>query len=194
MTRSNEDNDGDETMNEDIEIIDDDNTQKVEPDENDKDNEIKILKSEVAELKKEKLYLLADFDNFRKQAIKERSELIKYGSEPIVREILTVLDNLERSAHVELTPETIDSYKSGIEMIISQFKKVLERFGVEEVESKGQPFDPLLHEALSSEENPDLPHNTVSEVLKKAYKLKGKVIRPAQVVVNTTSKKTDKED
>jgi molecular chaperone GrpE len=191
VTRSSDEEDD---MNEDIEIIDEDGAPvKAEVGNG---SELEALKAEIAELKKEKLYLLADFDNFRKQAIKERSELVKYGSEPILREFLTVLDNLERSAHIDVspTPETIENYKNGIEMIITQFKKTLERFGVEEVESKGQTFDPLLHEAVSSEENPDLPPNSVTQVLSKAYKLKGKVIRPAQVVVNTSSKKTDKED
>jgi molecular chaperone GrpE len=188
VTRRSED---DDNVNEDIEIIDESPVAEVG-----NGSEVEALKAEITELKKEKLYLLADFDNFRKQAIKERSELVKYGSEPILREFLTVLDNLERSAHIDVspTPETIESYKNGIEMIITQFKKALERFGVEEVESKGQTFDPLLHEAVSSEENPDLPPNSVTQVLSKAYKLKGKVIRPAQVVVNTSSKKTDKED
>ena len=183
MTRS-EDEGSD--MSEDIEIIDEDAKDEGSPSTSN-------LESEIQELKKEKLYLLADFDNFRKQAIKERSDLMKYGSEPIIREFLTILDNLERAASTELTPETMASYKSGVEMIVSQFKKVLERFGVEEVNAQGETFDPSVHEALSSESNSELPDNTVSQVLKKAYKLRGKVIRPAQVIVNTApgNKKED---
>src|SRR4051812_15886490 len=80
-------------------------------------------KDEIEELKKQNLYLRADFDNFRKQTLKERSELLKFGSEPIIREFLSVLDNLERAAETELTPETMATYKNGIEMIVSQFKK-----------------------------------------------------------------------
>src|ERR1700677_497013 len=119
--RSKEDDD----MNDGIEIIDEDGSPATTEIGN--GSELEALKAENAELKKEKLYLLADFDNFRKQAIKERSELVKYGSEGIIREFLTVLDNLERAALTPLTSETMDSYKSGIEMIVSQFKKVLER-------------------------------------------------------------------
>jgi molecular chaperone GrpE len=188
-----------DAMSEDIEIIDED---KDSPNghgatEAGDTGELATLKNENAELKKEKLYLLADFDNYRKQAIKERSDLMKYGSEPIIREFLTVLDNLERAASTEVTPETLASYKSGLDMIVTQFKKVLERFGVEEVDALGQPFDPNMHEALSSENNSDLPPNSVSQVLKKAYKLKGKIIRPAQVVVNSSpskNKDADQED
>jgi molecular chaperone GrpE len=143
------------------------------------------LKNEIDELKRQNLYLLADFDNYRKQAIKERSDLAKYGNESIVREFLSVLDNLERAAATELKPETMETYKNGVQMIVAQFKKALEKFGVEEVNPEGQLFDPAMHEALSSSNEPDLPANTVTQVLSKAYKLKGKVIRPAQVVVNT---------
>jgi molecular chaperone GrpE len=142
---------------------------------------------EIAELKKQNLYLMADFDNFRKQAIKERSDIVKYGNEPIIREFLGVLDNLERAALTPLSAESIETYKNGVELIVTQFKKSLERFGVEEVDPQGQEFDPSLHEALGSDSNPDFPPNTVTQVLKKAYKLKGKIIRPAQVLVNTNT-------
>ena len=130
--------------------------------------------SQIDELKKQHLYLLADFDNYRKQAIRERSDLIKYGNEPIVRELLGVLDNLERAAGTPVNAETLETYKSGVDMIVGQFKKTLERFGVEEVDPKGQAFDPSMHEALGADNNPDFPPNTVTQVLKKAYKLRGK--------------------
>ncbi|MDZ4677237.1 MAG: nucleotide exchange factor GrpE [Oligoflexia bacterium] len=145
-------------------------------------------KNELEELKKQNLYLRADFDNYRKQMIKERSDLIKFGSEPVIREFLNVLDNLELAANTELTTESLEKYKSGIQMIIAQFSKSLERFGVEAVDAKGQIFDPTMHEALTSSNNPDLPPNVVTQVFKKAYKLNGKIIRPAQVVVNTPQK------
>src|SRR5438105_2946890 len=83
---------------------------------------------EVEDLKRQNLYLRADFDNYRKQTLKERSELIKFGSEPVIREMLGVLDNLERAATTPLTPETMATYKNGIEMIASQLKKGLEKF------------------------------------------------------------------
>ena len=149
------------------------------------------IESELNELKKQHLYLRADFENYRKQTIKERSDLIKYGAEPVIREFLNILDNLERATQIELKPETIEQYKNGVDLIKNQVKKSLERFGVEEVPSEGQPFDPAVHEALGSVNNPDLPPHSIAEVFKKAYKLHGKVIRPAQVVVNTFSGKKE---
>ncbi len=144
--------------------------------------------AQLEEMKKQYLYLRADFENFRRQSIKERSELIKFGSEPVLREFLSVLDNLERASDTAVTADTLDQYKNGVGLIVNQLKKSLEKFGVEEVDCKGQTFDPNVHEALSSSNNPDLPPNSITDVFKKAYKLHGKVIRPAQVVVNTTTK------
>jgi molecular chaperone GrpE len=176
----------DESVSE-IEIIDEDTgapkgNGPVTPTESDQ------LKAELEDQKRQNLYLRADFDNFRKQTIKERSDLLKYGSEPILREFLGVLDNLERAAQTEITPETTDTYKKGVQLIYDQFKKSLERFGVEELDPTGQPFDPTMHEALTSVDDPEKPANTITQVFKKAYKLNGKVIRPAQVVVNTGKK------
>jgi molecular chaperone GrpE len=148
-------------------------------------------RSEIEEQRKQNLYLRADFENFRKQSIKERAELLKYGSEPLIREFLNIYDNLERATSIEVTSENLDSYKNGVSLIVTQFKKALERFGVEEVESLHQPFDPNMHEALTSEEVPELPSGSVTKVFKKGFKLHGKIIRPAQVVVNTAPEKKD---
>ncbi|MCC6276914.1 MAG: nucleotide exchange factor GrpE [Oligoflexia bacterium] len=150
-------------------------------------DELESLKLQIEEHKKQYLYLRADFDNFRKQTIKERSDLMKYGSEPVLREFIAVLDNLERARQTPLTTESIETFKEGLSLISGEFRKVLEKFGVEEVDPKGQIFDPMIHEALTSESNPAVPPNVVTQVFKKAYKLHGRVIRPAQVVVNTIS-------
>lgn len=140
---------------------------------------------ELAELKKQNLYLRADFENYKKQAIKERSELIKFGSEPVLREFIGVLDNLDRAAHSPVNADNLEAYKNGLELILSQFKKTLERFGVEEIPTEGQAFDPSHHDALGQSKNPEIANNVITQVFKKAYKLHGKVIRPAQVIVNS---------
>ncbi|MBK9293743.1 MAG: nucleotide exchange factor GrpE [Oligoflexia bacterium] len=161
----------------------DDKTEKTQ--EEQAQGSAENLLNELDEAKKQYLYLRADFDNYRKQVIKERAELVKFGAEPTLREFLNILDNLERAAHTPVSADTLEAYKNGIELIITQFKKSLERFGVQEVPCFGEPFDPNVHEALSSISDPNIANNTVAEVFKKAYKLHGKVIRPAQVVVNT---------
>lgn len=138
---------------------------------------------ELEKLKKDYLYLRADFDNYKKAAIRERSELVKYGAERVVVDLLEILDNFERALSLELTADNMNSFKEGLILSRNAFQKMLAKFGVTEVESEGQPFDPNLHEALSSEETDKMPPGHISQVFKKAYKLHDKLIRPAQVVV-----------
>jgi molecular chaperone GrpE len=139
---------------------------------------------ELTKAKNDYLYLRADFDNFRKSTIRERAELIKYGAERIFVELLEVLDNFERALQTELTPETIAVYQEGVELTRNEFKKTIEKFGVRQLEcEKGAPFDPNLHEAISSEETDTVSPGHITRVYKTAYKLHDRIIRPAQVVV-----------
>jgi molecular chaperone GrpE len=144
--------------------------------------------AELEKAKKDYLYLLADFDNYRKNAVKERSELIKYGSERFVRDFLNVFDNFERALEAEVTEENLNSFREGIQMMAHEFRALLNRHGVNEVKAEGEPFDPTKHEALSSEPRSDMPPNHVATVFKKAYTLNDKLIRPAQVTVSTEAK------
>jgi molecular chaperone GrpE len=143
------------------------------------------LKAELDKAKSDYLYLLAEFDNYRKNAIKERSEMVKFGSERFIREFLNVFDNFERALENDVTAENLKSFRDGVQMISGELKALLQRFGVEEVKSEGQAFDPAKHEALSSEPREDMPAGHVARVFKKAYKMHDKLIRPAQVTVST---------
>lgn len=147
--------------------------------------EAKIAELEAA-LKEEKnkyLYLYADFDNFKKRAVKERSEAMKFGWERTASEILGVVDNLERA--VEHMPKDVDAnLKTGIEMTVNQFRSVLEKQGVSLIPADGQPFNPELHEAMGQEPS-DLPSGSVTKTLVKGYTLHGRLLRPAKVVIST---------
>ncbi len=145
--------------------------------------DVDALAAESEKYKNDYLYLRADFDNYKKSIIKERSDLIKYGSERVFTELLEVLDNFERALELKLTPDNIETYKAGIALTAAELRKVLQRFGVQEIESQGLAFDPSLHEALSSEETDNVAPGHITRVFKKAYKLHDRVIRPAQVVV-----------
>jgi len=146
--------------------------------------ETKIAELEAA-LKEEKskyLYLYADFDNFKKRAIKERSDAMKYGWESIARDILGVVDNLERS--IEFMPKDVDgNLKTGIEMTISQFRSVLEKQGVAVIPTEGSPFNPELHEAMGQEPS-DLPSGSITKTLVKGYTLHGRLLRPAKIMMS----------
>ena len=125
----------------------------------------------------------ADFDNYKKAAIKERSDLMKYGSERLIVELLGVLDTFDQALNMELTAENADSFRKGMELLRTEFANLVERQGVVGVESLGEPFDPNIHEALSAEPTDEVKPGYISKVFKKAYKMHDKVIRPAQVVV-----------
>lgn len=146
-------------------------------------SEAEELKAQVEKFKNDYLYLRAEFDNFRRNVIKERSELIKYGAERLLVDVLGVLDNFERALEIKATPESLPNFVKGIEMTQTELKNVLQKFGVSEVHSQGQPFDPAIHEALSSEESSSVKPGHITRVFKKPYKLHDKLIRPGQVVV-----------
>ena len=140
-------------------------------------------KNEVDKFKNEYLYLRAEFENFKRQAVKERSDLRKYGAERLVTDLLNVLDIFETALSTELNPENVTNFKKGIELTSNELRSVLQRHGVAEVPSKGVPFDPSVHEALSSHETDDVEPGTITQVFKKPYKLHDRVVRPGQVVV-----------
>jgi len=146
-------------------------------------SEVDELKAQIEKFKNDYLYSRAEFDNYRRNVIKERADLMKYGCERLLVEVLGVLDNFERALEVKPNSENLPIYSKGIEMTQAELKNVLQKFGVSEVPSKGQPFDPSIHEALSSEETSEVKPGYVSRVFRKPYKLHDKVIRPGQVIV-----------
>ncbi|MFZ3230141.1 MAG: nucleotide exchange factor GrpE [Pseudobdellovibrio sp.] len=151
-------------------------------------SELELSLEEATKWKNEFLYLKAEFENFKRNTIKERSDLLKFGSERIARDILDVVDNFERALQVQLTAETISTYKTGIEMTAKELKDLLAKHGILEVPSAGLLFNPAHHEALGSEPTTTVPSGHVSKVFKKPYKLHDKIIRTGQVVVATAPK------
>lgn len=149
-----------------------------------KDAETPDVQAELDKAKKDYLYLLAEFDNFRKNAIKERSEMSKYGSEKFIREFLNVFDNFERALEASSGNNESSALMEGVQMIAGEMRNLMQRFGVEEIKAEGEAFDPSKHEALSSEPRSDIEPGKVVRVFKKAYKLHDKLLRPAQVVVS----------
>ena len=140
------------------------------------------LRADLDKAKKDHLYLAADFENFRKNAIKERSEIMKFGSERIIRDLLSVVDNFELALENSENPE---KFREGVDLINQELKSMLLRFGVTEAPAEGLAFDPAMHEALSSEPSETVPPGHVARIFKKAYRLHDKLVRPAQVVVAT---------
>lgn len=131
------------------------------------------------------LRLQADYENFRRRTRQEKEDFYKYASEQLVCALLPVLDNFERA--LAAGGESIDSFKSGVEMIHRQFQEVLAAEGVMPVPAVGEEFDPARHEAVLQADSDGHPDNTVVEEFRRGYCLKDKVIRPAMVKVAKSS-------
>lgn len=150
--------------------------------------EIQKLQEQAEKYKNDFLYARAEFDNYRKNMIKERSDLIKYGCERLANDILGVVDNFERALQTTVTIENFPQFRQGVELIAAELKNALEKNGIKELPSEGVDFDPNIHEALASEVTDQMEPGKVLRVFQKAYQLHDRLLRPARVVV---AKKAD---
>lgn len=141
------------------------------------------LRAEAEKNRNDLLYMRAEFDNYKRQAIKERSDLQKYGAERFVKDLLPILDNFERALSMKVTSENFATFVKGVEMTSSEIKTLLGKHAITEVPCEGQPFDPAVHEALSAEASDKVPPGYISRVFQKPYKFHDKLIRTGQVVV-----------
>lgn len=143
---------------------------------------------EIAELKEKNLRLLAEFDNFKKRSLKERSELLKYQGERVVVDLLEVIDNFERAMTAGEADAT--QFKAGVELIYKTFLDLLNRWEVRMQSGIGRPFDPAFQSALSAIPVPDMEPGVVVNELKKAVYYKDKLIRVGEVIVVASSEQS----
>jgi molecular chaperone GrpE len=179
---SSDGNNNDNSENEEFEIVGDSNKESKGTKESSSKND-ELLRKELQQAKNDMLYLRAEFENFKKNTMKERSDLIRYGNERLILELLNVVDVFEQALKTELTPQNIESFRKGVELTAAELNNILGRFGVTRLESLGKPFDPAQHEALAHQPVADAEPGTVHQVFKPAYRLHDRVIRPAQVIV-----------
>jgi len=128
----------------------------------------------------------ADFENFKKRATREREEAIKYSNESLIKRIVTVLDNFEMAlaaAQNQTQAGSSDSLQAGVAIIHQQLRNLLLESGLEEVDATGKMFDPNWQEAVSQQESAEAPEGQVLQQLRKGYKLRDRLIRPATVIV-----------
>jgi len=138
---------------------------------------------EIEQLKERALYQQADFENFKRLKIKEKQEALKFGNETLVKELLPVIDNLERAIQHASRTEESKTITEGVELTLNGFLKVLEKFGVTRVAALGEPFDPNVHEAIAQEQRSDAAPGTVVAEFQKGYIMDGRLLRPAMVTV-----------
>lgn len=127
----------------------------------------------------------ADFENYKKRAARERQEAIKFANESLLEKLVRVLDNFEMALQAANDPKggTVEALKTGVNMIYNQLRNVVTDAGVEEIDASDKAFDPNWHEAVSQQETTAAPEGHVVEQLRKGYKLRDRLIRPAGVVV-----------
>ena len=131
------------------------------------------------------LRLQADFDNFRKRTLREKSEIYKRANEELMEELLPVLDHLELALSHVNTDGKSDAFIEGVRLVGEQLLVALAKFGLAAVDASGNEFDPNLHEAVSHLPSDAVAENHVMEQTRRGYLLGGKLLRPAQVVVSS---------
>ena len=154
--------------------------EKEAPKEEPKESELEKAQAALAKEHDQYLRLAAEYDNFRKRSRKEKEGLYADVKAETVAKFLPVYDNLERALANETTDE---AYKKGVELIMTELKKIMTGLGVEEFGEKGDPFDPNAHNAVMHVENEELGENVLAQVFQKGFKIGEKVIRHAVVQV-----------
>lgn len=149
--------------------------------------EIEELREDAAKAKEHWEQLLrtaADFENFKKRTARERQELSRYANESLLQKLIPILDNLDMALTAANTQSaSMESLQTGIAMIHQQLKNALAEAGLEEIDASNKTFDPNWHEALSQQETSDVAEGQVVQQLRKGYRLRDRLLRPAGVVV-----------
>lgn len=194
MSKKNKKNQNDEAKTSQEEIVNQNEELNVEeqskqPDEEtpvDPADKIAELEAALEKEKKEYLFLMADFENFRRRTIKEKADLIKNGTEGAIRDLLPVVDDLERALDAIQKGGDLESLKEGVDLIYNKFVKYLESQHVTAIDSTGKDFDTDVHEAVTMFPAPDpAMKGKVIDTTIKGYMINDKVLRHAKVVVGS---------
>jgi len=177
-----------------VEVAEDQGEAIVAEAEESQETEAEALQRELAETRDQMMRIAAEFDNFRKRMEREKSKLLKYAGENILRDLLTTLDNLDRAVEQGNTAAEDDGKKlqsmlEGIDLTRKGLVATLERYGVEPLNAVGLAFNPDEHDALTMEASAEVPANHVLREFAKGYRFKDRVLRHAQVVVSSGPEK-----
>jgi molecular chaperone GrpE len=146
---------------------------------------LESVEQEAKEAHDRFLRVSAEFENYKKRSAREMDEFRKFANESLIREMLTVVDNLERALNSSNNDNQANSHiAEGVDMTLKEILKVFEKFNVKPIEALGKPFDPNFHQAAMREETNERPENTVLNELEKGYMIHDRLLRPAMVVVS----------
>jgi molecular chaperone GrpE len=174
-----------------------DETVKVDIEDNSVESLQEKLDNAMAESKQHYDRLLrvsAEFDNFKKRSVREADEFRKFANETLLKDLLLVVDNLERAiASANDTTESNTCVVEGVQLTLDDILKILSKYGVTPIEAVGRPFDPAFHQAIMQEETDAHPENAVVSEMQKGYLLHDRLLRPAMVVVAKAASATDQQ-
>jgi len=146
---------------------------------------LESVEQEAKEAHDRFLRVSAEFENYKKRSAREMDEFRKFANESLLREMLTVVDNLERALNSSNNDNQANSHiAEGVDMTLKEILKVFEKFNVKPIVALGKPFDPNFHQAAMREETNERPENTVLNELEKGYMIHDRLLRPAMVVVS----------
>lgn len=148
-------------------------------------SEIDSIKAEVIAAQDRNLRLMAEFDNFRRRTAKEQLDLIETANAKLLEKLSEVLDNFERAFAAENKANDLEAFEKGMQLIHTQFAKTLTDAGLEQIDPVGQEFDPNCQEALMQQPSEEIPEGHVVTVFQKGYRLKGKILKTAKVIVSS---------
>lgn len=170
-----------EDVNPDEETVEEaENVEEVD----DMEKKVAALEDQLAKEKKEYLFLMAEFDNFRKRTLKEKSEIIKNAGENVLKGLLPIMDDFERGLKAAETTDDSAAMKEGMSLIYNKLKKYLAQNGVKEIDPADDTFDTEKHEAISAVPVPDeSKKGKILDTIEKGYMINDKVLRHAKVVV-----------
>lgn len=153
-------------------------------------SELERVQQERDQLKDRLLRVAADFENFRKRTRRELEDTLHRAKEDTVRELLPIIDNLERAAHAARSADDVAAVAEGVKMVLRSFEDVAGRLGLTRIQSVGEVFDPNLHDAVQQEETDSHPPGTILGEAVPGYLLGDKLLRPATVIVARPPAKT----
>jgi len=146
--------------------------------------ELEKTKEEAAENYDKYLRTSAELENYKRRAIKERADAINYGNERLIKDILPIVDGLERALDHACNSEDFDAFVEGLRLIYDKLLVSLEKHGVERIDAAGKDFDPNFHEAMLQVETEEYENNKIVEELEKGYLLNGRLLRPVKAAIS----------
>ncbi len=168
--------------------------EKEEKKKNKKENEeLEEAKKTILDLQTKLMYTQADSINYRKRKEEETANLLKYANQDLLLDLVNMIENLDRAASIKTESEESKKIQTGIQMVSNQFKDILKKYDVVEIEALGYPFDADYMEAMMVGNDPEKPDEMVLEVLMKGYKYKDRVLKHAVVKVNQVEEKENEK-